>query len=225
MLTIEGHADKSYDRELKELCDFIVKMGDSVLDLLQLAAAALESPGSAAVDEAKQRDREINQLDLNIEDHATMIMTRRQPFMEELRFIISAIKMATELERMGDMAKSTVKRSAKLTKTIPENTLKDLLSMLALVRSMLIESIAIFKNFDTAQAQKILENDDKVDAIYKSLFKNLQDDMMKNPGDAATFTHVIFAAKNLERIGDHAASLAKIIYYVNSGEKVTKNGI
>ncbi len=223
MLNIKGHANKNYDRDLKDLYQSITEMGLLVIKLTELAKKALHEQGKDYRPEAKTKDKEINALDLKVEQQATSIMTKYQPFMDELRFLTSVIKIATSLERMGDMAKNTVKRAAKIASPIPAKTLEELDKMIDAIIKMIEDVLDVFSNFDPEKAKEIWKNDDVIDALYKGLFVALQNDMMKNPKNIPNFTHIIFASKNLERIADHATSLARMIYYINSGEKMPKD--
>lgn len=224
MFNIKAHADKNYDRELASLSEAIIKMAELVIKITKMAKRSLSETGNiAAVDEAKATDKEINKLDLEIESIATSIMGTRQPFMNELRLITSSLKIAAILERMGDMAKNTVKRSAKITSPIPKATLAELTKMADFSLEMIEGVISLIRHFETHKAKAIWNKDDSLDEIYKKLFSSLQVDMSADPKNVPSFTHVIFAAKNLERIGDYATALAKIIYYINSGDKVTKD--
>lgn len=222
MLNLSGHANKAYEQELQMLSRTIVEMGRHVVHLLCLAHKSIKT-GKNYTDYAKQIDKQINKLELSVEQQVTSIITVRDIYMDELRFVTSALKISTSLERMGDMSKNTVKRLGKLNQYIPTNTRATMQSMIKSIVDMMGQAEKIFYNFDEGKARALWQKDDAIDSMYKSLFKNIQGDIIKKPEDITNLTHIIFTAKNLERIADHTADLGRMLYYINIGKKIDKS--
>jgi phosphate transport system protein len=140
-----------------------------------------------------------------------------------LRFVISVLKITGMLERAGDLAKNTVKRSVKMGEFAPEPVIVKLERMADAVAEMLGSALSAFEQKDVNKAIDVWRRDEEVDDLYREIFALMQNDMEKNPANVPACTHVVFAAKNLERLADYTTNLAKLVYYVVSGKRADKS--
>ncbi len=214
-----NHIVNSYDKELNILTDAIVNMGSLVKDLLNLANKSLHEVDIDYVELAKSTDKKINNYDLEIEQQATNILALRQPMAIDLRQAISALKLAVIMERMGDLAKNVTKRSRRIESSLREDFKSDINNMTVLISSMLEDVLEAFKKNDDVIACSIPERDKPVDMIYTGLMDKLETDMLDNPSHIKSNIQIIFAIKNIERIGDYVTKIAKITHYIITGEK------
>lgn len=217
-----GHIDKSYDSKLKQISADIVKMGDVVVEILAVVRKSLDSEDKQLVEDARALDRKLNVLDFNVQKEATSIIALRQPMGADLRFIISVLKISSSLERMGDLAKSSVRKATRFSKDIDSAISKDLKEMLALANKMVTDAIAAFRDMSAEKAVLVMAQDDAIDNIYHTLLNDVRAHAEKNPKVIPAFADIIFAAKNMERIGDHCTKTADLVHYIDTGERVGK---
>ncbi len=216
------HANKFYERELGELRNSLKKMADLITRMLNIAMRALENPSRDLSLEARALDHEINALNFGAEELVTEIITKREVYAEELRFILSSIKIATYFERMGDLVKSSVKRLAKIGQDLPQQYVPMIREIVDLNLEFLLALSSILSDADPVKTQRIWESDDRLDSAYIKTFKSIQAELEQNPGKVKPYTHLLITVRNLERVGDYTASIAKILYYIKSGTIVTK---
>ncbi len=221
-MTLGQHTLRSYDRQLQKLLHLILDMGGQVNQQVMAAKESFRHRDESRVGEAKTADKKINELDRQIEEEATIILALQNPMAIDLRFVISVLKITGMLERAGDLAKNTVKRSVKMGEFAPEPIIRKLETMADAVVEMLDVALEAFAQKDTEKATEVWRKDKEVDTIYREIFDLMQSDMLKNPANAEACTHVIFAAKNLERLADYITNLAKTVYYVTSGTRADK---
>lgn len=221
-MTLSQHTLRSYDEQLKHLQNLILAMGGEVRKLILLARESFHARDESSVADAKAADRVINDLDQQVEDAAIVVLALQNPMAVDLRFVTSVLKITGMLERAGDLAKNAVKRSAKVGEAIPEEALRKLETMADICVEMLDASLEAFAERDTFKATAVWRRDDEIDDLYYEVFAAMQQRMVERPVAAMAATHVIFAAKNLERIADYATNLAKTVYYVTSGRRVDK---
>ncbi len=218
-----SHTSKSYDDQLDQLMAYIQQMGTEVKELVLLAKASLRDRNPKRVEEALVRDAHINALDHRLEQAATTILALQQPMAIDLRFVTSAIKSAGTLERAGDLAKNTVKRSVKINEDIPEPLLIIMEQMADHVVEMMNGAMEAVSVRDTGIATRVWKQDDAVDDLYHDFFTQIQQLMTQHPERIPAGTHLIFMAKNFERIADYATNLAKTVYYVANGVPADKS--
>jgi phosphate transport system protein len=221
-MTLSQHTVRSYDQQLSNLMQLILDMGGEVRKMVLAAKESFRARDESRVTDAKVADKLINDLDHRIEDEATIVLALQNPMAVDLRFVISVLKITTMLERAGDLAKNTIKRTVKMGDYAPEPILKKLELMADTVVEMLDTALEAFAQKDTQKATDVWKRDDKIDDLYKEIFMLMQQDMVKNPANAQSCTHVVFAAKNLERLADYTTNLAKTVYYVTSGVRADK---
>lgn len=217
-----GHTDKVFDSKLTQISADIINMGEVVLEMLEVVRRSLSSQAKQLVEDARALDRRLNVLDFNIQKEATTIIALRQPMGVDLRFVISVLKISSSLERMGDLAKSSVRKATRFSEEIDNAISRDLKEMLALANKMVTDAISAFRDMSGKKALLVMAQDDAVDDIYHSLLNDVRAHAEKNPKVIPAFADIIFAAKNMERIGDHCTKMADLVHYIDTGERVGK---
>jgi phosphate transport system protein len=214
-----AHTVAAFDADLQKLSALIIDMGAMVGAQLEGAAAALRTRDSALAGKIVANDRAIDALQVRIEDLVIQTIAKRQPMAIDLRETITTFKIATELERMGDLAKNNAKRviamSTQLRSAGIGSNLDALNSKVSAQLSMVMQAYAR-RNKD--MAYQVWTNDGEIDTLHTSLFRELLTYMMEDPRSIGHCAHLLFCAKNLERIGDHATNIAENIYYVATGD-------
>ncbi|MEI7598230.1 MAG: phosphate signaling complex protein PhoU [Aestuariivirga sp.] len=211
------HIVRAYDDELGELRSLINGMGAVVLAQVELAGEALHQFDARQAEQAIQKDLTVDEFFRDIEEKAIRMIAKRQPVAADLRAIMASIKIAADLERIGDLAKNTAKRSAAMADR--NSYLADVvLPIWDMAREALRKVLAGFNDNDSAAAFAVWERDEELDELYNSVFRQLLTYMLENPRTIGTCTHLLFAAKNMERIGDHATNIAEDICYLVDGK-------
>ena len=211
------HTVKSFDEDLRQLRSYISQMGGLAEAQIMGAIEALHSRDPDMARAIVARDRAIDDLEVEAERHAVQTIARRQPLADDLREVISALKIAALLERIADYAKNIAKRATVLSQTEPVQPMVIIPEMGRTVTHMLKDVLDAYGSRDADKARAVWERDKNVDDFYNSLFRSLLTYMMENPQKITPSTHVMFIAKNLERIGDHATNIAEIIYFNVTG--------
>lgn len=222
-LPLSQHTVRSYDQQLQRLLALIVSMGGEVRKMVLASRESLRAPDESRVADAKAADRIINELDQQIEDEATVVLALQNPMAVDLRFVTSVLKITGMLERAGDLAKNTIKRSVSMARGAPESVIRKLERMAEADVEMLDLALEAFAEKDTAKATEVWRRDEEVDDLYREVFTEMEQRMIADPAQARASTHVIFAAKNLERVADYVTNLAKTVYYVASGKRADKS--
>ncbi len=212
-----GHTVKAFDEELDQLRATVCEMGGLAEAAIRDSMEALirrDAEGAAAV---VARDKKIDALETEIERRAVQIMALRAPMADDLREVVAALKIAGVVERIGDYAKNIAKRVASIedSKIRPLSLLPE---MARIAGEMVHNALDAFAARDAAKASAVHERDAAVDDFYNSIFRALLTHMMENPHNITPATHLLFAAKNLERIGDHATNVAEMVYFAATGE-------
>ncbi len=215
------HLVKSFDTELKRLRDMMSQMGGFVESQLANATNAVLHRDTDAAGRAVEDDTKVDALERDVEQFVIRLLALRQPMAGDLRHIVAALKMTGDIERIGDYAANVAKRSIVLAQFTPPYSLAGLANMARLVQSQLKSIIDAIANNDTETAIRVWQSDVEIDDIYTALFRELITYMMEDPRNITPCTHLLFIAKNLERIGDHATNIAETIYYAVSGEVLT----
>lgn len=221
-MTLGQHTVRSYGKQLEQLLRLITDMGGEVSKQIVAAKQSFRSRDEQNVADAKAADKHINHLDNKIEEEATIVLALQNPLAIDLRFVTSVLKITGMLERAGDLAKNTVKRSVKMGSSVPEPVIQKLERMADIIVEMLSDALAAFAQQDNEKAIAVWKRDEEIDDLYHEVFTAMQQEMTKSPDNAEACTHVVFAAKNLERIADYTTNLAKTVYYVTSGERASK---
>jgi phosphate transport system protein len=212
------HTVKAFDAELKELAREIVEMGGMVEQQIADAVEALLKHDMDLAQRVIGADPQIDALQGAIEDKAVLTIARRQPMAVDLRETIAALRIAGALERMGDYAKNIAKRVLATGGEIqPLPVVRGLKHMSDLVLSAIKRVLDAYVQGDVEKALAVWRDDEEIDAVNNSLFRELLTYMMEDPRNITFCTHLLFCAKNIERIGDHATNIAETVYYIVKG--------
>jgi phosphate transport system protein len=214
------HLVKSYDQELKRLRNMMTQMGGIVENQVALAAEAIMHRDAAAATRAVEEDPKVDALEREVETFVIRLLALRQPVAGDLRQIVAALKITGDLERIGDYAANVAKRSIVLAEFSLPYSLAGLAHMARLVQAQLKLIIDALGDNDTDKATEVWRSDQVVDDIYNAIFRELITYMMEDPRNITPCTHLLFIAKNLERIGDHATNVAENLYYAVTGESL-----
>lgn len=212
------HIVKSFEQDLKRLRDLVTDMGGIVENQVALAAEAILYRDSAKATRAVEEDPRVDQLERDVEQFAIRLIALRQPVANDLRQIVAALKITGDLERIGDYASNAAKRSLVLDEFAMPYSLAGLAHMARMVQENLKATIDAVGAADADTALEVWRSDAVIDDIYNAIFRELITYMMEDPRNITPCTHLLFIAKNLERIGDHATNIAETIYYAVKGE-------
>lgn len=211
------HTVKSFDEDLRQLRSYISQMGGLAETQIIGAIEALSSRDSDAAMRVISADRAIDTLEAEAERFVIQMIARRQPLADDLREVISALKISALLERIGDYAKNIAKRASVLSQTTPVHPAILIPEMGKVVAGMLKDVLDAYASRDFDAARQVWERDKDVDDFYNSLFRSLLTYMLENPQQITPSTHLLFIAKNLERIGDHATNIAELVHFSATG--------
>ncbi|CAN5165601.1 phosphate signaling complex protein PhoU [soil metagenome] len=212
------HTVASFDEELASLSQKIAEMGGLAEQLVADSVAALVGRNGALANRVIASDARIDKLQHQVEESAILMIARRQPMARDLREIMGSIRIAGDLERVGDLAKNTAKRVIAIEGNFGAARLVAGVEHIAeLSLTQLKNVLDAFAARDLAAAHAVWERDEEIDAVYTSLFRELLTYMMEDPRNITFCTHLLFCAKNLERIGDHATNIAETLHYLITG--------
>jgi phosphate transport system protein len=215
-----SHTDKAYERELADLRDRLLSMGGKVEAAVSASVRAITERDSALAERVKANDAEVNRLEVEIDQACRRILALRQPAASDLRFITTALKIVTDLERMGDLAVNVADRAIDLNQAPPLRPFHDLVALADLSQAQLRKALDAFVERDVDKAEEVMRGDDHLDALYLKLFNELLTSMMEDSRVIRRATSLMFAAKHLERFGDHAINLAEMVVYMVRGTDV-----
>ncbi len=219
MAEFAAHTVKSFDEDIAQLRAVITRMGGLCESQIAESVDALMSRNAEAAQIIIENDNRLDALEAEAEALAVRIIALRAPLADDLRDIVSALKIAGVLERIGDYAKNIAKRSAVIAQSQPVGPAVIIPEMARLVVEIIRDTLDAFVDRDPVRALALLQRDQQVDEYYNSLFRALLTFMMENPHYITPSTHLLFVAKNLERIGDHATSVAEMVYYSVTGQR------
>ena len=216
------HITSAYDDELKYLARKVAAMGGHAERMVGEAVAALVNADLSLARKVIADDAVLDDAQRDIDDKSVSVIARRQPMAEDLREIIGAIRIAADLERVGDLGKSIAKRAAVVTdEPQPVSLYRGLQALAELALTQLKEVLDVYALRSVERLAFLRDRDEDIDAMYTSLFRELLTYMMEDPRNITPCTHLLFCAKNIERIGDHATNIAETVYYMVSGEQMT----
>ena len=221
-MNLGAHTLKSYDEQLAELSRLIASMVGELRKLVRASREAFRSRDEARIADAKAADKIINQLDIQVEEAAAVVLALQNPMAVDLRFVISVLKITGMLEQAGDMAKNTVKRSVRMGAYASEAGIAKLERMADVIDELLGDALTAFETRNADLATHVWKRDDEIDGLYKEVIALMQEEMAASNDRIAPCTQVMFAAKNLERLADYTTNLAKTVYYINSGKRADK---
>jgi phosphate transport system protein len=216
------HTAKAFDVDLQELSRLVSEMGGLAERQIVDSVDALVRRDAALGKRVVELDGEIDKLQHQIEERAVLTIARRQPMAVDLREIVGALRVATDLERIGDLAKNIGKRINQLDGDFhPMKLIRGLEHMTALVQSQIKSVLDAYAAHDLPAAMAVWKGDEEVDAICTSLFRELLTYMMEDPRNISFCIHLMFCAKNIERIGDHATNIAETVFYMIEGQQIS----
>jgi phosphate transport system protein len=216
------HTVKSFEDDLIFLDNRIAQMGGLCERLLGQSFDALQRRDPKLAANAIASDKAIDTLQREIEEHAILMIARRQPVADDLRHIMAALKIAGDLERIGDFSKNIAKRALAVAgESHPKPLLLGLGHMVELALRQLKDVLDAFAERDADKALTVWRKDEQLDAMYNSLFRELLTYMMEDPRNIGLSTHLLFGAKNLERIGDHTTNIAETVHYLVHGSAIS----
>jgi phosphate transport system protein len=212
------HTVRAFGEKLEALTTSVAQVGGLAEAQLADALEAISRRDTAKAEAVIASDRRIDQLQYQIEDQALKLLALRQPMAVDLRETLAALKMASELERIGDLAKNIAKRAIVLNREQPIRLTQSLARMGRQVLAQLKQVLDAYARRDAASAQAVWKQDGEIDEIYNSLFRELLTYMMEDPRTIGLCTHLLFVAKNIERAGDHCTNVAETVYHMVSGD-------
>ena len=212
------HIVSSFDDDLQKLAGSIGEMGGLAEDLVDRSIQALLRANTDLAQQVIEGDRDVNTLQHDIEELAVLTIARRQPMAQDLREIIAAIRISNDLERIADLAKNISRRTLAIKgDTFSQKLLVGVEHLAQLGQRQLSNVLNAYGSRNVTLARQVWESDDEIDAVYTSLFRELLTYMMEDPRNIGMCTHLLFCAKNVERIGDHATNIAETVHYVVTG--------
>jgi phosphate transport system protein len=213
----------SYDQELELLRQSLLNMGNAVADAIDGAVIALAQQDNELARKVMDNDDEIDRMEIDIEDKCMVLIARQQPIARDLRVIGTGLKITTDLERMGDHAYDIARIALSLSEQPLIKPLVDIPRMARMAQKMLKDSLEAYITLDIGLAEQVCSNDDEVDNIYSQVFRELLTYMMEDPKTITQATQLIFVARYLERIADHATNIAEWTIYLVTGQRLRKN--
>ena len=217
-----GHTIKAFDQELDQLRASIAEMGGLAESAITEAMRALVQRDLDAATRVIEADKKIDALEAEVERQAVQIIALRAPMADDLRDVVAALKIAGVVERIGDYAKNIAKRTHVIDASPNVKPVSLLPEMARIAAEMVHNVLDAFAARDAAKAVAVCERDQAVDDFYNSIFRTLLTFMMENPHNITPATHLLFIAKNLERIGDHATNVAEMVYFAATGQQMTE---
>lgn len=219
-----SHTDRTYERELKDLRDRLLSMGGRVEAQFSSSMRAVVERDAELAQRVMRGDAEVNRLEVEVDDACRRILALRQPAASDLRFITTALKIVTDLERMGDLAVNIAERAVDLAQAPALRPFHDLTTLADLCQAQLKKALDAFVEADVEKAEEVMASDELLDALYLKLFNELLVCMMEDSRAIRRATGIMFAAKHLERFGDHATNVAEMVVYMVRGTDVRHPG-
>lgn len=214
------HTDRQYEEELQELRAKVLEMGGLVEKQIGDAITSLTQRDSELARQTIARDHMVNYLDVSIDEACTRLLALHQPAARDLRFIMTSLKIGTDLERVGDIAQNVCERALELNEEPPLRSYADLPRMAEWARSMLRDSLDAFVRADTGLALDVCQRDDFIDDLTSEVFGRMLSRMVEEPKTVVRSTRILFLAKYLERIADHATNIGEMVIYMVKGKNI-----
>jgi phosphate transport system protein len=218
MNTNTPHTVKSYEEELKNLNNNIVKMGTLCEEALRRSINALVTNNADEADKTIKNDEEIDKFENLIEQQVVNLIALRQPLAIDLRETVTALKISSDLERIGDLSKNIAKRSLLLSSNLNKNLIDILNTLSENVQKQLKSVIDSYLERSSSMAINVWESDEKIDNLTNQCMQVSIDFLKEDPKNLQNGTHLLFVAKNLERMGDHTTNIAEQVYFLVKGE-------
>jgi phosphate transport system protein len=215
------HTVRAFDEELRFLANRIAAMGGHAERMVDQSVAALVNSDHVLARKVIADDALLDEGQREIDDKAIVIIAKRQPMADDLREIVGAIRISADLERVGDLGKNIAKRVFAVTESRqPTSLFRGLQALAELALTQLKDVLDVYASRDVERIGQTRDRDEQIDAVYTSLFRELLTYMMEDPRNITACTHMLFCAKNIERIGDHATNIAETVYYIVTGKQM-----
>ena len=215
---------RHFDEELKTLKEEILRMGALVEEQIAHAIKALVDRDSALARRVIENDHQVNAMDVQIDEDCLRLIALHQPMAKDLRFLTTAMKISTELERMSDLAENISERAIELNEEPQLKPFIDIPRMADHAQRMVKESLDAFVNQDSQLARKVCRDDDFIDDLNHQIFRELLSFMIEDPQTTTRAIRISFVSKNLERLADHATNIAELVVYLVEGKIIRHTG-
>ncbi|MBW8367970.1 MAG: phosphate signaling complex protein PhoU [Arenimonas sp.] len=219
MPPMNDHIVKSYDNELKRLDGEIQRMGELAISQLDAAIDVLLRRDSAAAMRVVANDDAIDLLEHEVSHDVLRLLALRQPMARDLREVYASLRISSDIERIGDYAANVAKRSMVLNQTAPVSAARGLPALAKLANTLVRDALQAYRDRDADRAMTVRSRDAELDAEYTGLFREFLTYMAEDPRQITPCTHLLFIAKNIERIGDHATNIAENTWFLVHGEQ------
>jgi len=214
------HTDRQYEEELQNLRARVLEMGGIVEKQIGDAMTSLVERNSSLAQEVIDRDHTVNYLDVAVDETCTRLLALHQPAGRDLRLIVTSLRIATDLERVGDIAQNICERVLELSQEPPLKPYVDLPKMADWARAMLRDSLDTFVREDTALALQVCQRDEFIDTLTSKIFSEMLSYMAQDPQSVSRAIRLLFVAKYLERVADHATNIAEMVIYMVKGKSI-----
>jgi phosphate transport system protein len=214
------HTDRVFESQLGKLRAYVLEMGGLVEDQIAQAVRALVNRDDALANATIERDHTVNRLDVEIDDLSLKLLALHQPAARDLRLITTALKITTDLERIGDLATHIAERAVELTAEPPLKRTIDIPAIAGLASSMLHRSLDAFVREDVDLALEVCAADDEIDQVHQQSLRDLLRTMNDEPVTAARGIRLLFVSKYLERVADHATNIAEMVIFMVRGQSI-----
>jgi phosphate transport system protein len=220
-----GHTLKAFDEDMDRLRGLISEMGDLAQSAIKEAMRCLIERDIEGALRVVTKDKEIDALEVETDRRVIQLIALRAPMAGDLREAVAALKISGVVERIGDYAKNIAKRVPQLSDSAAVEPLSLLPEMARIATEMVTDVLRAFVDRDAEAAVRVCERDQAVDDFYDSIFRTLLTHMMENPHNIGHSAHLLFVAKNLERVGDHATNIAEMVYYAAVGDYMAEPNV
>ena len=217
------HTVKSFDEQLRRLNEIILRMGGLAEAALSAAMQAVTKRDVDLAAEIVRDDAKIDELNCEVDELAVRLLALRQPMANDLREIVAALRISADVERIGDYAANIAKRAIAMSEMRPSRSLPGIARMGRLAQRLIKEVLDAYAEKNPEKAVTVWARDEEIDDAYNSLFRETLTYMMEDARAITPSTHLLFIAKNIERIGDHATNVAETIYFMVKGKPLTEN--
>ena len=214
------HTRTYYEQQLRELKNKLLIMSHYAEEMIADSISSLVNRRPSLAEDVIERDKKVDSLEIEVDNLCYLIMALEQPVATDLRFVATALKIVKDLERIGDIAVNISERTLELIEQPEVKPLIDLPIMANLTQNVLKQSLDAFVNGDAELAEKIIVNDETIDAMYEQILRELLTYMLDNPRSISAAIKLIFIAKHLERVADHSANIAEMVVFLVRGQDI-----
>ena len=219
-MVMSQHIVTAFEDDLNGLARSIAEMGGHAEQLVERSITALLRSDIDLAHQVIAADKRVDELQRLIEERAVLVIARRQPLAQDLRETIAALRISSDLERVADLGKNIAKRAVAIQhETFSQQVRIGVEHLAELALRQVKKVLDAYATRDLAKAREVCAHDEEIDAVYTSLFRQLLTYMMEDPRSISMCTHLLFCAKNIERIGDHATNIAETVHYLITGEQ------